>query len=99
MGRQKRKTEKRPVFDSIRKPTAPPAPKLGEDRREQRAGPSLREAKRTQRLVQRGPDAANWKERGGPGCNESCVRSPGSAGDSPRRDNARQDAGRTNLSR
>jgi len=57
MGRQKRKTEKRPVFDSIRKPTAPPGHKLGEDKPEERARPSLRKAKYKKKIVQMDTDA------------------------------------------
>jgi len=57
MARQKRKTEKRPVFDSIRKPTAPPGHKLGEDKPIERALPSLRKAKYKKKIVQTDNDA------------------------------------------
>lgn len=45
MAAKKRKSEKRPVFDSIRKPTAPPGRKFGSEKPEERVHPSLRKAK------------------------------------------------------
>lgn len=42
---KKGKDEKRPVFDSIRKPTAPPARKFGGDKPEEKVRPSLRKVK------------------------------------------------------
>ncbi|MFN0279840.1 MAG: hypothetical protein ACKVRN_14775 [Pyrinomonadaceae bacterium] len=43
--RRKKKTEDRPVFDSIRKPTAPPSQKFGGSRPEEKLRPSQRKAK------------------------------------------------------
>jgi len=43
--RKKGKGEERPVFDSIRKPTAPPARKFGGDKPEEKLRPSLRKMK------------------------------------------------------
>ncbi|HRI04752.1 MAG TPA: hypothetical protein PLL77_13505 [Pyrinomonadaceae bacterium] len=37
--------DKRPVFDSIRKPTAPPSQKFGSDKPEEKIHPSLRKVK------------------------------------------------------
>ena len=42
--KRKRKAE-RPVFDSIRKPVAPPAQKIGQDKPAEKAHPSLRKTK------------------------------------------------------
>jgi hypothetical protein len=50
MRKRKQKAEKRPVFDSIRKPTAPPAKKFGEEKPEEFARPSLRKAKHKKKL-------------------------------------------------
>lgn len=57
MARQKRKTEKRPVFDSIRKPTAPPGHKLGDDKPDERARPSMRKAKHKKKVDPKDSDA------------------------------------------
>jgi hypothetical protein len=43
--RKKPKAEERPVFDSIRKPTAPPTQKFGGNRPEEKVHPSGRKAK------------------------------------------------------
>ena len=56
MRRTKRKTVKLPVFDSIRKPTAPPSHKFGEDKPEERARPSLRKIKHKKRIDTRDTD-------------------------------------------
>ena len=56
MARRKRKAEKRPVFDSIRKPTAPPGQKIGENKPGERAQPSLRKAKHKKKLDPREND-------------------------------------------
>lgn len=40
-----KKKEPRPVFDSIRKPTAPPSKKMGKSKPEERVHPSLRKIK------------------------------------------------------
>jgi hypothetical protein len=45
MTERKRKKTKAPVWDSIRKPTAPPTAKIGERRPEDRVHPSLRGTK------------------------------------------------------
>jgi hypothetical protein len=42
---KKAKDKERPVFDSIRKPTAPPSRKFGGDIPEEKLRPSLRKAK------------------------------------------------------
>lgn len=44
-----KKREERPVFDSIRKPFAPPGHPLGQAKPEERAHPSMRKAKHKQR--------------------------------------------------
>jgi hypothetical protein len=43
-GRKKKKAE-RPVFDSIRKPTAPPSRHIGSDALEEKRHPALRKIK------------------------------------------------------
>ena len=45
MSAKKKKKTERPVFDSIRKPTAPPSKKIGSDKPEEKANPSRRKAK------------------------------------------------------
>jgi len=50
MSGRKRKVEKRPVFDSIRKPTAPPGKKFGDEKPDEIARPSLRKAKHKKKL-------------------------------------------------
>ena len=50
MKRPKAKAEKRPVFDSIRKPTAPAGHKIGKDKPSERAAPSLRKAKHKKKI-------------------------------------------------
>jgi len=45
MAGKKKKKEERPVFDSIRKPTAPPSQKFGKEKPEQKANPSQRKTK------------------------------------------------------
>ncbi|MEO6333359.1 MAG: hypothetical protein ABIO91_00105 [Pyrinomonadaceae bacterium] len=50
MSKLTQKAEKRPVFDSIRKPTAPPAKKFGEEKPKEIARPSLRKAKHKKKL-------------------------------------------------
>lgn len=42
---RKKKNPERPVFDSIRKPTAPPSRKIGEAKPEAKIHPSLRKNK------------------------------------------------------
>lgn len=44
-GKRKPKHAERPVFDSIRKPTAPPSRKIGTDQADEKRVPSLRKAK------------------------------------------------------
>ncbi|MGE3466143.1 MAG: hypothetical protein AB7J13_04360 [Pyrinomonadaceae bacterium] len=53
-GKKKPKKEDRPVFDSIRKPTAPPSKKFGTKVPEEKLRPSLRKAKH-----KRSPDPEN----------------------------------------
>ncbi len=48
--RRKRKDEERPVFDSIRKPTAPPSKKMGQEKPEERLHPALRKTKHRAKL-------------------------------------------------
>jgi hypothetical protein len=43
-GKKKKKTEQ-PIFDSIRKPTAPPSQKFGQEKPEEKARPSQRKTK------------------------------------------------------
>lgn len=43
--KKKKKSEERPVFDSIRKPIAPPTQKIGRDKPKEKAHPSLRKVK------------------------------------------------------
>jgi hypothetical protein len=43
-GRKKKKAE-RPIFDSIRKPNAPPSRHIGSDALEEKRHPALRKAK------------------------------------------------------
>lgn len=45
MSGRKKKKESRPIFDSIRKPTAPPSQKIGNDKPEEKVRPSGRKAK------------------------------------------------------
>jgi len=45
MSRRKGKKVERPLFDSIRKPTAPSSQKFGGDRPEERVHPSRRKVK------------------------------------------------------
>jgi hypothetical protein len=45
MSAKKRKKPERPIFDSIRKPTAPPSQKLGKEKPEEKIHPSRRKAK------------------------------------------------------
>ena len=42
---KKKKKVKRPIFDSIRKPTAPPSQKIGKAKPDEKARPSLRKVK------------------------------------------------------
>jgi hypothetical protein len=43
--RRKSDPNERPVFDSIRKPTAPPSKKLSPDKPEEKQHPAMRKAK------------------------------------------------------
>jgi hypothetical protein len=47
---RKQKAVERPVFDSIRKPTAPPSRKFGEQKPEEKARPSRRKAKHKKQI-------------------------------------------------
>jgi hypothetical protein len=44
-GKKKAKQDERPIFDSIRKPTAPPSRKFGGAAPEEKIRPSLRKVK------------------------------------------------------
>jgi hypothetical protein len=46
----KSKKARRPVFDSIRKPTAPPSQKFGKDKPDEKIHPSLRKIKHKQTI-------------------------------------------------
>ena len=50
MSGKKRKIEERPVFDSIRKPTAPPGRKFGSDKPEEKLRPSQRKIKHKKKI-------------------------------------------------
>jgi len=45
MSSRKKKKPEQPIFDSIRKPTAPPSKKFGLDKPEEKARPSQRKSK------------------------------------------------------
>jgi hypothetical protein len=45
MNSKKKKKPKRPIYDSIRKPTAPPSVKFGKDKPDENIHPSLRKVK------------------------------------------------------
>ena len=45
MSGKKKKTTEQPIFDSIRKPLAPPSKKFGENKPEEKAHPSKRKTK------------------------------------------------------
>lgn len=45
MSGTKKKKAERPVFDSIRKPTAPPSQKFGKEKPEEKANPAQRKIK------------------------------------------------------
>jgi hypothetical protein len=46
----KKKKNERPIFDSIRKPTAPPGQKIGKDKPEEKINPSLRKIKHKKKI-------------------------------------------------
>jgi len=50
MSRGKQKKKERPVFDSIRKPTAPPTQRFGEEKPEEKAHPSRRKTKHKKKV-------------------------------------------------
>lgn len=45
MDSKKKKKPERPIYDSIRKPTAPPSVKFGKDKPEEKIHPALRKSK------------------------------------------------------
>lgn len=45
MSGKKSRKPKRPIFDSIRKPTAPPSRKIGTDKPEEKVNPAQRKIK------------------------------------------------------
>ncbi len=57
MGGKKRKTDERPVFDSIRKPSAPPGQKFGNEKPEEKVHPSQRKIKHKSKLNPKDIDA------------------------------------------
>ena len=57
MRSRKRKPEVRPVFDSIRKPTAPPSRKFGDQKPEEKARPAGRRRKHKSKVDDRNIDA------------------------------------------
>lgn len=57
MSGKKKKIEERPVFDSIRKPTAPPGQKFGSDKTEEKIHPSQRKAKHKKKVDSKNTDA------------------------------------------
>jgi hypothetical protein len=50
MGSKKNKQDERPVFDSIRKPTAPPGQKFGGEKAEEKAHPAKRKIKHRRKV-------------------------------------------------
>ena len=51
MADKKKKAGDRPVFDSLRKPTAPPTRKIGTDKPEEKVHPSERKVKHKRKIV------------------------------------------------
>jgi len=47
---RKEKKEERPIFDSIRKPTAPPSQKFGDEKPEEKIHPSQRKIKHKKKV-------------------------------------------------
>ena len=52
MGRKKPADDERPIFDAIRKPTAPPSRVMGKAKPDEKARPSLRKVKHKQKLTE-----------------------------------------------
>jgi hypothetical protein len=52
MSKKKKKKEERPIFDSIRKPIAPPSKKIGEAKPSEKVYPSKRKTKHKGRIDQ-----------------------------------------------
>jgi hypothetical protein len=50
MAARRKKKHQRPVFDSIRKPVAPPAQKFGTEKSEEKARPAGRKAKHKKKI-------------------------------------------------
>jgi hypothetical protein len=50
MSGKKHKKEERPIFDSIRKPTAPPSRKFGEEKPEEKVHPVQRKTKHKKKI-------------------------------------------------
>lgn len=46
---KKKRPKERPIFDSIRKPTAPPSKTIGRNKPEEKVHPSLRKIKHKQK--------------------------------------------------
>jgi hypothetical protein len=51
MAGRKKKKEERPIFDSIRKPTAPPSQKFGKAKPEEKANPTRRKTKHKKKEI------------------------------------------------
>lgn len=49
--KKRKKMETRPIFDSIRKPVAPPSQKIGNAKPEEKIHPSLRKTKHKKKCV------------------------------------------------
>jgi len=57
MAAKNRKKPERPVFDAIRKPTAPPSRKFGNEKPEEKVRPSLRGVKHKKKADPQNTDA------------------------------------------
>ena len=57
MSGKKSKKPERPIFDSIRKPIAPPSRKIGKDKPEEKINPAQRKIKHKKH-----EDTENWNE-------------------------------------
>lgn len=49
---KKKKKDERPIFDSIRKPVAPPSQKMGQDKPEEKANPTGRRSKHKKKVLE-----------------------------------------------
>lgn len=53
MSVKKKKKSERPIFDAIRKPTAPPTQKIGSDKPDEKVYPSQRKSKHKKKTEDR----------------------------------------------